>query len=50
MADIEITYPKESKKEMRVLSREEQKQFMKYLLTDMELKRSNMNKLALIGY
>ena len=29
---IEITYPKEKKKEMRVLSREEQKQLVKCLL------------------
>jgi len=36
MAEIEITYPKESKKEMRVLSREEQKQFTDYLLSDMD--------------
>lgn len=31
---VEINYPKESKKEMRVLSREEQKRFVRYLLTD----------------
>lgn len=31
---IEINYPKESKKEMRVLSREEQERFIRYLLTD----------------
>ena len=29
---VEITYPKEKKKEMRVLSREEQTRFVKYLL------------------
>lgn len=31
---IEINYPKESRKEMRVLSREEQSRFMNYLLSD----------------
>ncbi len=31
---VEINYPKESRKEMRVLSREEQERFVKYLLTD----------------
>lgn len=36
MADVEITYPKEVKKEMRVLTREEQKRFTEYLLTDMD--------------
>lgn len=36
MADIEITYPKETKKEMRVLTREEQKRLTNYLLTDMD--------------
>lgn len=33
---IEIVYPKESKKEMRVLSREEQTHFIAYLLEDMD--------------
>lgn len=33
---IEITYPKNSRKEMRVLSREEQQSFITYLLTDMD--------------
>lgn len=33
---VEINYPKESKKEMRVLSIEEQERFVKYLLTDMD--------------
>lgn len=33
---IEINYPKESRKEMRVLSRDEQNRFMSYLLTDMD--------------
>ena len=33
---IEIVYPKSSKKEMRVLSFEEQKRLMEYLLTDMD--------------
>ncbi|MCQ2050504.1 MAG: site-specific integrase [Candidatus Saccharibacteria bacterium] len=36
MADVEIVYPKEAKKEMRVLTREEQKLFTDYLLTDMD--------------
>ena len=36
MTEIEINYPKETKKEMRVLSCDEQKQFTKYLLTDMD--------------
>lgn len=36
MADIEITYPKEVKKEMRVLTPEEQKRLMEYLLSDMD--------------
>ncbi len=36
MADIEISYPKEVKKEMRVLTPEEQKRFTDYLLTDMD--------------
>lgn len=31
---VEINYPKERKKEMRVLSREEQERFIRYLLTD----------------
>ena len=33
---IEITYPKCSRQEMRVLSREEQQRFIAYLLTDMD--------------
>lgn len=33
---IEINYPKESKKEMRVLSRDEQERFVTYLLSDMD--------------
>lgn len=33
---LEIEYPKEAKKEMRVLSRREQEQFTQYLLTDMD--------------
>ncbi len=33
---IEITYPKVQKKEMRVLSCQEQRQFTEYLLTDMD--------------
>lgn len=33
---IEINYPKESKKEMRVLSREEQEHFISYLLCDID--------------
>ncbi len=34
---VEITYPKESRREMRVLSREEQRQFTLYLLNDTDL-------------
>ena len=33
---IQITYPKENRKEMRVLSREEQTRFISYLLEDMD--------------
>ena len=33
---IEITYPRENKKEMRVLTREEQSHFISYLLEDMD--------------
>lgn len=33
---VEITYPKEVRKEMRVLSREEQDRLIRYLLTDMD--------------
>lgn len=33
---VEIAYPKEAKKEMRVLSKEEQTQFVNYLLRDMD--------------
>lgn len=33
---VEIVYPKESKKEMRVLTRDEQERFVSYLLTDMD--------------
>lgn len=33
---VEITYPKETKKEMRVLTREEQTQFVSYLLQEMD--------------
>ncbi len=36
MTDIEITYPKEGKKEMRVLTVEEQKRLTDYLLKDMD--------------
>lgn len=34
---VEVVYPKEEKKEMRVLSREEQTRFMNYLLKDTDL-------------
>lgn len=34
---VEIVYPKETKKEMRVLSREEQKVFINYLIEDMDM-------------
>ncbi|WP_434310001.1 tyrosine-type recombinase/integrase [Hominifimenecus sp. rT4P-3] len=33
---VEVNYPKVGKKEMRVLSREEQKRFMEYLMKDMD--------------
>ena len=33
---IEIHYPKENRKEMRVLSREEQRRFVRFLLADMD--------------
>ncbi len=33
---IDIVYPKDSKKEIRVLTREEQRQFVEYLLEDMD--------------
>ena len=33
---VEINYPKVSRREMRVLSREEQERFISYLLTDMD--------------
>ena len=33
---VEINYPKANRKEMRVLSREEQQRFVAYLLTDMD--------------
>ncbi len=36
MPALEITYPKECKKEMRVLSKEEQTRFIRYLLEDMD--------------
>lgn len=36
MPIIEIVYPKESKKEMRVLSRDEQTRFVQFLLSDMD--------------
>src|SRR5699024_4274512 len=35
MGNVEFIYPKEKKKEMRVLSREEQSQLVQYLLLDM---------------
>lgn len=36
MGNVEFIYPKEKKKEMRVLSREEQSQLVQYLLLDMD--------------
>lgn len=45
----EINYPKESRKEMRVLSREEQKQFIKYLLTDMDACKFGVLLMLLTG-
>lgn len=33
---VAVSYPKEKRKEMRVLSREEQERFVRYLLTDMD--------------
>lgn len=35
-SNVEIEYPKEPRKEMRVLSRQEQQRFTQYLLTDMD--------------
>lgn len=35
-SELEIEYPKESRKEMRVLSRQEQNRFTQFLLTDMD--------------
>lgn len=35
-ADIEIEYPKDSRKQMRILTQQEQKRFTQYLLTDMD--------------
>lgn len=37
MSDIEIIYPREQRKEMRVLTREEQEKLVQYLLLDMDL-------------
>ncbi|MCD7753911.1 MAG: site-specific integrase [Clostridiales bacterium] len=37
MPDIEIIYPREQKKEMRVLTRDEQEQLVDYLFSDMDL-------------
>lgn len=37
LKDIEITYPKESKKEMRVLSPEEQRHFVSFLMSDLDI-------------
>lgn len=34
--DLEIEYPKEPRKQMRILSRQEQSRFTQYLLTDMD--------------
>ena len=39
---VEINYPKCSRKEMRVLSREEQQRFIAYLLTDMDTCKFNV--------
>lgn len=36
MEKIEIVYPKNIKKDMRVLTKEEQKRLVKYLLADMD--------------
>ena len=36
LSEIEITYPKEQKKEVRVLSQEEQERFISYLSEDMD--------------
>ncbi len=36
LAEIEVVYPKDPRKEMRVLSREEQTAFVRYLLEDMD--------------
>ncbi|MCD7765528.1 MAG: site-specific integrase [Lachnospiraceae bacterium] len=37
MPDIEIIYPREQKKEIRVLTRDEQEQLVEYLFSDMDL-------------
>lgn len=46
---VEINYPKESKKEMRVLSREEQERFIRYLLTDTDNCKFGMLLMLLSG-
>lgn len=39
MRDIDITYPKEQKKEMRVLTREEQEKLVQFLFSEMDLSK-----------
>lgn len=46
---ININYPKESKKEMRVLSREEQTRFSKFLLDDMDASKFGVFLALLTG-
>lgn len=46
---IEINYPKESRKEMRVLSRDEQERFVKYLLTDTDACKFSVLLMLLSG-
>ena len=46
---VEITYPKESRKEMRVLSRSEQERFAMYLLHDTGLCKFGVLLMLFIG-
>lgn len=46
---VQINYPKESRKEMRVLSREEQERFVKHLITDMDACKFGVLLMLLTG-
>lgn len=46
---VEFSYPKEAKKEMRVLTRDEQKQFTDYLLEDMDATKFGVMLTLLTG-